>query len=212
METKRESQNLCSLSVSLLEERKILLLHKSIINYNSSIFLSSMASTAAISAVEDYIKEHLDGASIDDVEGLVTDPITQEFIINPVFIAGRIWESDSISSLRVNAINSGRNHWVHPLTRELISVEINPLHHQPLVSAVKKIIDNPSVSASGSTPLLTFPSCFINNEGGPAALLNILQLAKSNGFEKTIGGGKRVTWFTENLSLWFDKEQGMFSM
>jgi hypothetical protein len=36
-----------------------------------------MASTSAISAVDDYIKECLDGASIDDVEGLVTDPITQ---------------------------------------------------------------------------------------------------------------------------------------
>ena len=129
-----------------------------------------MAFTSAIYAVDDYIKELLDGASIDDVEGLVTDPITHEFIINPVFIAGRIWESDSISSLRVNAINSGHNHWVHPLTRELISVEISPIHHQSLVSAVKKIIDIPSVSASGSvTPLLTFPSCFINNEGGPAS-------------------------------------------
>jgi hypothetical protein len=172
-----------------------------------------MVSTSAISAVDDYIKERLDGASFDDVEGLVTDPITQELIINTVFIAGRIWESDSISSLRVNAINSGHNHWVHPLTRELISVEISPIHHQSLVAAVKKIIDNASISASGSdTPLVTFPSCFINNEGGPAALLNILQLAKSIGFEKTIGWGKRVTWFTENLSLWFDNEHGMFSM
>jgi hypothetical protein len=83
-----------------------------------------MASTSAISAVDDCIKERLDGASIDDVDGLVTDPITQEFMRNPVFIAGQIWESNSISSLRVNVISSGHNHWVHPLMRELISVEI----------------------------------------------------------------------------------------
>jgi hypothetical protein len=73
-----------------------------------------MASSSTTSTVDDYIKERLDGASIDDVEGLVTDPITQEFIINPVFIAGRIRESNSISSLRGNAINSGHDHWVHP--------------------------------------------------------------------------------------------------
>jgi hypothetical protein len=84
-----------------------------------------------------------------------------------------------------------------------------------LVAAIKKILDIPAVSASGRDiipPLLMFKSWFINNEGGPTALLNILQLAKSIGFEKTIGWGKRVTWFTENLSLWFDNEQGMFSM
>ncbi len=89
-----------------------------------------MASSTAIPTVYDYIKERLEGASVDDVEGLVTDPMTQEFIVNPVFIAGIIWECDSISSLRVNGINSGRDHWVPPLTRELILVEINPIHHQ----------------------------------------------------------------------------------
>jgi hypothetical protein len=46
-----------------------------------------MAPSSAASIVDDCIKERLDGASIDDVEGLVTDPITQEFIINPAFIA-----------------------------------------------------------------------------------------------------------------------------
>jgi hypothetical protein len=73
-----------------------------------------MASSSTTSTVNDYNKERLDGASIDDVEGLVRNPITQKFIINPVFIAGRIWESNSSSSLRGNAINSGRDHWVHP--------------------------------------------------------------------------------------------------
>ncbi len=99
-----------------------------------------MASNTTITTVDDYIKEHLVGASISDVEGLVTDPITHEFILNPVFIAGQIWASDSINSLRINAINTGHDHWVYPLTREFISVELNPIHHQPLAAAIKRLL------------------------------------------------------------------------
>ncbi len=77
-ETKREIQNLSVISLLAfsLKEGKLLLLHRKSIYYNIRIFLSPMASTSAISTVDDYIKERLDGASIDDIEGLVTDPIT----------------------------------------------------------------------------------------------------------------------------------------
>lgn len=63
-----------------------------------------------------------EGASIDEVGGLVTEPVSQAFIVNSVFMAGRIWEAESISSFRLNSINSRHDHWVHPLTRGFILI------------------------------------------------------------------------------------------
>ncbi len=51
------------------------------------------------SLLEVLIREHHLSESKDDVEGLVT-------IANPLLMGGRIWEADSISSLRDNGIDT----------------------------------------------------------------------------------------------------------
>jgi hypothetical protein len=49
-----------------------------------------MASTfMPIAEVEVYISDHLLGASTEDAEELITNPITHDLIVNPVFIHGR---------------------------------------------------------------------------------------------------------------------------
>jgi hypothetical protein len=51
---------------------------------------------------------------------------------------------------------------------------------------------------------ITFPSDYV--------VVNILQLAKSIGWENSIGWGKRYSWFNENIQKWFDvDQQGMLS-
>jgi hypothetical protein len=177
-----------------------------------------------ISTVEEYISVRLLGASPSDVEGLVTDPVTQDLIKNPVFLSDRVWEADTISSLRTNAVNAGQEFWVHPLTREQILCHLYPVRTPRLTQVVKSIVESilPSEAAQatvqGPEPVgevqggITFPPDLLKDEKGHYVLVNILQLAKSIGWERSIGWGKRYSWFNENLQKWFDvDQQGMLS-
>jgi hypothetical protein len=51
------------------------------------------------STFEVYINDNLLSASLEDAERQLTDPISHELIIILVFIAGRVWEADSIFHL-----------------------------------------------------------------------------------------------------------------
>jgi hypothetical protein len=192
-----------------------------------------MASTfIPIIEVEDYINDRLLAASIEDAEGIITDPITHELIETPVFIGGRVWEANSIAQLRVNAINNERDFWIHPLSREKVSTHLNPLRYPPLTEAVKAIkekisslqqpLDQSQAASLQQAPvpgqaataqgLHPFPSDLLKGEKGHSVLVNVLQLAKSFGWENTIGWGKRSSWFAEQFPGWFDTDQqGMFT-
>ncbi len=66
-----------------------------------------------ILTVEEYISVCLLGI---DFEGLVTDLVTQDLIKNAAFLYDLVWEANTISSLRTDAVNTGQEFWVHPLT------------------------------------------------------------------------------------------------
>lgn len=100
-----------------------------------------MSSTStSISIVEEYISVQFLAASPSDAEGLVTDPVTQDLIKNPVFLSDQVWEADTISTLRTNAINAGQEFWVHPLSQEQILCHLNPVPTLRLMQAVKSIV------------------------------------------------------------------------
>jgi hypothetical protein len=177
-----------------------------------------------ISTIEEYSSVRLLGASPSDVEGLVTDPVTQDLIKNPVFLSDRVWEAETVSTLRTNAVNAGQEFWVHPLSREQILCHLNPVRTPRLTQVVKSIVDRILPQEIAQSTLqepglvaevqgcVTFPSDLLKDEKGHYVVINILQLAKSIGWENSIGWGKRYSWFNENLQKWFDvDQQGMLS-
>ena len=98
------------------------------------------------------------------------------------------------------------------------------MHTLRLMQVVKSIVDRilPQETALSTLQELgqvaevqggiTFPSDLLKDEKGHYAVVNILQLAKSIGWENSIGWGKRYSWFNENLQKWFDvDQQGMLS-
>jgi hypothetical protein len=172
-----------------------------------------------IVTVEEYISCCLLAAEPVDVEGLVTDPVTQDLIKFPVFMSDRVWEADTVATHRTNAINAELDYWVNPLPREKIPVNLNPVRTPRLTQVVKSIVENVTsqesaqattqvpgqfADAQGST---AFPSDLLKDEKGHCVLINILQLAKTIGWENSIGWDKRCSWFTENLQKWFDVDQ-----
>ncbi len=184
------------------------------------IIMSSAVSS--ILTVEEYISGHLLGATPTDVEGLVTDPVTQDLIKNPVFLSDRVWEADTISTLRSNAINAGQEFWIHPESREQILCHLNPVCTPRLTQVVKSIVERIAPQESTQATLtgpeqsaevqggITYPSDLLRDEKGHFVLVNILQLAKTIGWVNSIGRGKRHSWFNENLHKWFDiDQQGM---
>jgi hypothetical protein len=66
-----------------------------------------------------------------------------------------------------------------------------------------------AVTAQGLYP---FPYDLLKGEKGHSILVNVLQLAKTFGWENSIGWGKRSSWFAEQFPGWFDMDQqGMFT-
>jgi hypothetical protein len=130
---------------------------------------------------------HLDGRGIHqycllgvtptDVEGLVTDPVTQDLIKNPVFLFDRVWEADTISTLRTNAVNAGQEFWVHPLSREQILCHLNPVHTPRLTQVVKSIVER-IASQESTQATLTGPEQSAEVQGGITFLSDQLKMRK----------------------------------
>jgi hypothetical protein len=186
--------------------------------------MSSTSTSTSISIVEEHISVQFLVASPSDAEGLVTDPVTQDLIKNPVFLSDQVWEADTISTLRTNAINAGQEFWVHPLSREQILCHLNPVHTPRLTQVVKSIVDRILPQETAQATLrepgqvaevqggTIFPSDLLKDEKDHYVLVKILQLTKSIGWENSIGWGKRYSWFNENLHKWFYVDQkGMLS-
>ncbi len=151
-----------------------------------------------------------------------TDPITLQLISSPVYCVGRLWEKDTISRLISDAISSDRYFFKHPLTRELVDVDITIIKDPSAQEFIASIVeseardDGPS-SSNGATlssnaevvtatnlPLRKIPANLYDNDTGNQILVNILQTADAIGYDNSLGVGSQKKWIKQCKHNWFD--------
>jgi hypothetical protein len=151
-----------------------------------------------------------------------TDPITLQLISSPVYCAGRLWEKDTISRLISDAISSDRYFFKHPLTRELVDVDITVVEDSAAAEFIASVIesearnDGPSTSnittlsstvevvSSTNHPLRKIPANLYDNDTGNQILVNILQTADAIGYDNSLGVGSRKKWIKQCKHNWFE--------
>ncbi len=160
--------------------------------------------------------------STEEKSSACTDPITLQIISSPVYCVGRLWEKETISRLISDAASAGHYFFKHPLTRELIDVDITLVEDPAAAEFIASIVEiesrddststsnittlNSNVAAVSSTnqALRKMPTNLYDNDTGCQILVHLLQTADAVGFDNTLGVGSRKKWIKQCKRNWFE--------
>jgi len=140
---------------------------------------------------------------IQDQENLLTDPVTFEWFKEPVYIGGGLCEALTIQELRNRAIVEHKKCYMHPLTREIISVvDIPKAAHLALqvIAQARKAVLASSQEVETTAQPRTWNQGTISSGDTPP------------GWENSISHGKCKKWIEDNIQSWFHHaNQGILS-
>jgi hypothetical protein len=151
-----------------------------------------------------------------------TDPITLQLISSPVYCVGRLWEKDTISRLISDARSASHYFFKHPLTRELVDVDITPVEDPTAAEFIASIVEiearddgasssnaamlrsNVAAMSSTNQALKKIPSNLYDNDTRCQIFVNILQTVDAVGFDNSLGVRSRKKWIKSCKRNWFE--------
>jgi hypothetical protein len=169
---------------------------------------------AAAPSLEEYLQA-VARKPTDEQESLLKDPVTMEWLKEPCYAGGRLWELSTVATLRSQAMSKGSTFWPHPLSRALIPCSLQPI----LADGAKAMIVACIAATSGVEVIADdqddvrdkFPSDLTVGEGR-SIMLNILLEAQAITWEKSIGYGMQKKFIESKIDVWFNKsQQGILS-